>query len=526
MDRSVRILRWDRLSRRSIFLSLLLGGATVLGVMGGIIAAVGRPEPPGATRFLVHQPASQGGEALTLSEAWDTALAAAADWEPGWAITLLQSIDVDDQPGADTGRDGQRRSWHADFRNEKGELRFVQIVGAKAVRVLDAGTLADAGGGKTHVRSPKSLPRPAVDSPAAAQTALAAQPALTGSPTLDSKTASKAVGFHFVYAFDDVRLASRISVLASVGGEPASVEIDPGTGAVIRTQRRVWQGGGMLVSSDDGATWAEASIDGLPLEAAEGPDGILYAVSLMEGSLALSRSGDAGRTWTRIAPLPAESGGWMDAMAVIQSPAGHRVLITTDGGAWWYDPESGSFAAEPGPGDNLFGLLVDAAGAVHAQGSSEPGIVHHYALINGNWSLIARNVGQLARWEGEVVGFRPGRHEGPGPRVVPDRANEVASVGGVALAVDLRGLLVSRDGGATWDTAVAGDFVSVAVREREGSPPVLLAETFRPAKVFRSLDGGETWVEVLNLRSESWGVFPFGPSGILVLTAGKLTWVD
>lgn len=171
----------------------LWGAAAVAAiVLGAGAAALAHRQSPGttATRVLSEQVVPTVPDPISLGTAF-AVVQKQLDSMPGaWVVTSLASVDAGDNPTASSGEDGSRDAWVADIRGPDGEIREVQIVASKVVRVIAPTTTDSAVGATDHALQP-----PAIDSSAAVARARAAMPSFAGAVP-SAETAAKSPGFN------------------------------------------------------------------------------------------------------------------------------------------------------------------------------------------------------------------------------------------------------------------------------------------------------------------------------------------
>jgi photosystem II stability/assembly factor-like uncharacterized protein len=117
---------------------------------------------------------------------------------------------------------------------------------------------------------------------------------------------------------------------------------------------------GTLRTSSDGATWTSLRALVQPFALTSSPDGAVLLATSEDGTV---RSGDAGRTWSRIADAPllllvAWASGTQDTVVGV-TPDG-QVLISTDAGLTWSEQGrvEGTPQALSATGDSTGGVQV------------------------------------------------------------------------------------------------------------------------------------------------------------------------
>ncbi|WP_288020670.1 hypothetical protein [Tepidiforma sp.] len=492
------------LGRRGAFLlasaalAMLIAGMSAAGILGaregggqdsGVVAARTPPANPAA---------------LTLREAWDATAEHIRGWGPTWKIAALASSDVYDRPDSTSGSDGRRVTWQAEVVDTpSGAVRWVRLTGGELVDAVAPGLTTLAG-------SAAGLERPAVDSPELLARALAARPSL--GPGTD-----KAIGFHFSYGADPVAGRPAIAVLGATRGTPARVVLDPERGEVLRAEALQASGGPLLVSADRGRTWTAAGLEGLvravTADRAGGSEAPLYAAAWSGDALGLWRSADGGRSWARVAVLPASAGPAAHAAAAGVLDGQESVVVATNGGLWAYRVGSRRLEQIPAPG-LVLDLAVDGDGRWHAA-AMQPG-------DPASARAYTRDPDPGKGWV--RAGDAPASALTSGPEVLPyDRATVRMAVAsdGALVRTAAGGIEVSTTGGASWDGVAAGAF-DLIVASPDGA--TLYAVRY-PAVVMRSLDGGRSWEEVATVPgTRDAGLFAPTATVVLAARGGSFGW--
>jgi photosystem II stability/assembly factor-like uncharacterized protein len=244
-------------------------------------------------------------------------------------------------------------------------------------------------------------------------------------------------------------------------------------------------GGRVYRSTDGGRSWKSGppiarKLDALTVDPRHGST--LYAGS-NDGVL---KSTDGGRTWRRsgLRPPPGrlyfDGEGWVISIAVDPADSRNVYAITwgrektvafrsRDAGATWQ-------AMRPSISRDMREIHAAGAGVLYTAGD------FYWTIPNG----VRRSLDGGTTWQGVLDGNWS-------LALDPDRAETVWAVGE-------RGLRVTRDGGASWQSpgpAPARDLSRIVLDPRR--PSTLYLSTQQNG-VFRSLDGGRTWR-------------PFGSSG-------------
>jgi photosystem II stability/assembly factor-like uncharacterized protein len=286
---------------------------------------------------------------------------------------------------------------------------------------------------------------------------------------------------------------------------------------------------GVFASTDRGATWREAGLQGDSIHAvaAEPLSDVLYAIvrsrnyrpflpepswlTFLPPSSTLAVSRDGGQSWeftsvlnaTAIAVDPARPGtAWVAGWS---SP----VLRTRDSGRTWtalpqspggpvshlvFDPRDGAIYVATGDlhvGANgvwstvPLGFVVTAVGA----GSGPDGAV--YAM---GGERFCRRTNATPQW---TCGFLPGAIQ----RTIielPATGSDTSRI----LVAGFGGIWSSQDGGASWSQPAGGPVGYTAAIALDGSEPIVYAGN--DAGVHRSSDRGRTWTKASVGLSSSW----------------------
>jgi photosystem II stability/assembly factor-like uncharacterized protein len=228
-------------------------------------------------------------------------------------------------------------------------------------------------------------------------------------------------------------------------------------------------------SEDGGATWETLDLQTGPLEPLFGSvafdpviPGVAYAAANNEGFL---KSVDGGATWakrtgapTALSRLEVSPSGVLVAVPVVQFPA--RVFQSLDHGETW----------------SVLGPIPDVA-------------VYDFAFSPDGTLLAATTLG-VFRKDAAGAGWT---------RLRPDQREEVRTIAadpvsdgtfyaGIGFYGGFRGVLKTRDSGATWRQANQGlgglGVYSVAIAP---SDPDVIYGSFAIAVLAKSTDGGATW---------------------------------
>ncbi len=273
------------------------------------------------------------------------------------------------------------------------------------------------------------------------------------------------------------------------------------------------QGEGIYVSRNAGRSWSGfvRGIDGVEISAlAVSPQGARGAAILAATDAGgMLRSTDAGRTWEAAAdPLddPVECCAWVDADTVVAGTAGGRLLQSRDAGRSWATVRRGGGAVNgiAVAASTVFavtgaGLLWTSrdAGASWTDERIAPaaGVAALCVAAVGDRVLVgADGLGVFQRTGGG--GFRPA-NTGFVSRPLLDLAASPSFADDQTLMLGTLsdGVLVSRDGGATWSPGrggLRGAPVST-VRPAPGFSTSGAAAAIAGGELHWTDDAGETW---------------------------------
>lgn len=484
--------------------------AATLGASLAIVIGAGGSAP---TKVIVEAPPPTNPAALTLVEAWDTALAQASAWEGRWVLTAIRSNDVGDRPSQADGADGRRRTWQADFSAETGMIRWMRITGGKVTNVIEPTV------GASKPTSLVALPKPLMDSSDAVQIARRGRPVFSGGAS------GKSIGYHFAYGDQVLPGLSVLSVTGEAGGKLARVAIDIEQKAVVVAQRMESNGGDLFVSWDGGLNWRRSALSGTVRGVGadvKGGGAVAYAVVDLGDGPAVWRSSDEAATWARLAPLPDSLQPLQGMLAVLELRGSIRVLFgTTSEGMWSFDTGTSRFEREASPGD-IRDLSVDGDG--RANGVFKVGSQHKHFVLGsvGTWTPVgAESAVRLGRGGGPVDGFDPDL-----PYKGLQNVLAVARSGTTVFASDRDQIRRSQDGGVTWETSQIGLTADILLAPNFDETGTALA-VLHPGVISRSADRGGTWSQVLRLDSRNYGRLVFlSKSTVVIPTIGEFRWTD
>lgn len=225
---------------------------------------------------------------------------------------------------------------------------------------------------------------------------------------------------------------------------------------------------GLYESTNGGRSWTAAGLQGMDaMNLVRPTDGVIWAA----GHNALTRSDDGGNTWTDVRPSGLPS---LDVHGFARDPNDANRLFAAVAGEGLYGSRDGgqSFelvSKEVGPA--VFGLAVTPTGRILA-GDTSVGLL---ASDDGgkSWRLVEPMA---------IFGLA----------VNPGKPDVIAAAGQGSF---FSGILVSRDGGETWDQAVSIEQGAGPVAWAPSDADVGYAVGF-DRRVYRTDDGGASWKPV------------------------------
>ena len=244
-------------------------------------------------------------------------------------------------------------------------------------------------------------------------------------------------------------------------------------------------GTGVFVSSDSGATWSPAGLQGSIVFTMAVAGKYLFAA---DRGGRIFRTSDSGAVWDSVGSL---GSGWLQSLnadsvgpgrAFIFYAAGGPIYMSTDTGTTWTELE----ASLPGAGGGVTCLASDGPD-IFAGTWDGPG-----PIISSNFSSVFRSTDHGAQWTSVATIFTPDCIAAKGDLVLVG-----SSHGGVA---------VSADSGTTWSAAGQNlDFFSIRFIGNN-----ILAGT--SSGLYRSIDNGATWMPVDSADDSL-------PTGMLAVTS-------
>lgn len=434
---------------------------------------------------------------ITLRQAWQLAQVEGYRWENSAQIVALRSEDAAfgvGQESSSAGLDGRRTAWQANV-VAPGKQLTLHIVNRTVVRAIEEPTNVEGG-----------LTEPAIDSPAAVAIAIGRH--------LNAQ-AEKGTGYGFSLQATDGH-SPELSVLGSQAGNPARVELDPASGAVLGASVYGFRSGGVLYSADAGTTWQATNLTGgqvTGIAPVAGHPRTAYAVLPSTQAIHVYQTIDGGRSWTQIGRLPPSAGPWAFGIAALTQPGDKVVLAvgsssglwsSTDNGASW--AQSSTLPVGPPQWVSVSQASGRAALVVAITAGTDTGV---YATTDmQNWRKLIDGPHRLSTMDGGLTvaalsddQSKPG-HEIRGLRTGPIEVSVPALrlVRGSA-----RSMLVnsptdiqrSEDGGRSWTSTLHAHITSLAAAPPTGgSDTALAAELGRG--ILHSADGGRSWQRVLS----------------------------
>ncbi len=468
-------------------------GASPTPLASGSPAAPPDSSPP---RVVLQREAPAQPRPVTLLEAWNIATQAAQSaWDPIAGVASLQSVDGpgDAAAGRTPGADGKRGRWIAVALTPRqpGRQAVIRIQNGGVVSIMDQPRTTSAG------LPPDS---PALDSPKALVEALAARPRLA--PAVD-----KLHGYGFI-----AQTTSDGRFVVEVAGEyrkvQAKVTFDAASERLVGAEVAV-PSSGLFISNDGGGHWESAAIGHgfVTGVAADGLSGTGFVVNNALEAIQVWKTAERGRAWWQVGSLPPEAGTWAYGLIVV--PNG-PLAVSTDAGLWLSFDGAASWERARGlPAGTPQWLAPTQFGStwgvvVSVVSGSGTGLYASQDLKT--WRKLAGDVYRLSPTYGGSVVALP---DGPtgSPHIITGLEVRMVSVpagtlrvagefgpGGIALAESPAGVMLSRDGGATWAESVHQTATSLAIAPDFSKSQLALAGTAN-GRVLRSADGGQTWTD-------------------------------
>jgi uncharacterized repeat protein (TIGR01451 family) len=253
--------------------------------------------------------------------------------------------------------------------------------------------------------------------------------------------------------------------------------------AIAPDSSKLWaaRGDGVWVSTDSGQTWTNAHFAPAAVAITLDPSNA-NTIYTADGAGYVYRSADSGNTWARLANNIAA--GTVTGIAVNPS-ASAQILVsgyaglqaTTTTGASWQASQAGILAT------NIIGLGADPAGDRIYAAAETNGVFYSAA---GAPQLTATNNAALQ----QLIN--------PQPYWFLDTL-QVQSGGRLLVALD-NGLASSSDGGTSWATVplftpdTSMPTASAFASSPQAPDTILAAYDPSPLALFRSTDGGNSWV--------------------------------
>ena len=275
----------------------------------------------------------------------------------------------------------------------------------------------------------------------------------------------------------------------NLGGQPIDFQADP------RNPDRLFAnayGGGNFLSEDGGKTWVDASqgyTGSMVRDILVDPKSPAHVFAAARSGIFVSRNG--GESWSGLAFAPFKINDWHAVAMDPRDPqkllseitCGLSILRSTDGGSNWTKvneaPQRVGWRAIEFAPSNPDIVYAGSAGfnSCGSFDSSRPGIGVQVSTDGG------------ARWvEANDANTRDAS--------VAQLAIHPQDAKTVFAATFNRGLLVTSDGGKTWQNVAPATFKKdrsvTAVKYSPEEPALLLAGRFQ-AGLLRSEDGGKTW---------------------------------
>lgn len=259
----------------------------------------------------------------------------------------------------------------------------------------------------------------------------------------------------------------------------AGLPADGAQSVAVGTDGSLWVGfrkEGLFVSRDGGATWQPrpfAYVEHVT-DLVFAPDGTGYTIL---AGLGLFRSRDGGRQWGPV-PIPVRSDRELK-LAVTGS--GRLFLGSRQEGLWMYDSGGESWVRETQglPTDGVYELVISPEDRVLAIPSDASGIFERSP--DGLWRPLP------------LIGEESGEYRVAGIVFLPD---------GRGLAAGLYDLLMSADGGQTWERKRFGQPLRAMAVDAMGT-----IYSQRTMSTFALRPGSESWESVRDIPADAFRFF-------------------
>lgn len=341
---------------------------------------------------------------------------------------------------------------------------------------------------------------------------------------------------HWLFRSDDGGQSFERFLIQEIAADSESdlgrVLIDPAD--ANRLYAATW--GGILISSDGGATWEPGGLDPslsegvIAIALASNQPGRLFAVRAIRDDrgthLAFDQSQDGGRTWSESTIEGVANARPIDLVAL---PSG-RLILSTDQGVLVRPPDGEPWTATRGDLGEMgaFQLLVDRAGpetvwaatplGVYRQRKGELGWTAYNQGLppNGRVQALYSSSYSPNTWLAAMA-WSPVPARGSAEGILPPSVLRAADGGrswqvveglngtrvyhfagaprqpGRVYAATQRGVCLSEDGGRLWPQCALTD--RIVQRVQAGSGEKVYAGTYGDGLYF-SQDGGETWTPI------------------------------
>lgn len=497
-------------------------------------------EPPGTS-----QGTTAPGIAITLHEAIDLSASAAYAWHADARLFSISSIDVGELDPVQTGWDGRRRVWQAAYVSPTAADRLLtlQIVDGQVSETRD-----DVAAVSVQDAIEPRLASSGIDSPQAVDRVRTHKPTFTWED-------GKGQGLHFTLSVaDDGR--PLLTLRGADRGYPARIRLDL-SGQIVNAQIYGAAAlGGVLYSPDAGVTWAASTLTermvwGLAADPIH-PDTV-YAVVQAGVARGLYRSSDGGVTWQPIAELPEAAA----SIAVFtQTDADSILLVGAPDGLWQSDDQGATWQVNPtlppgaigelaaihdpatGKTARLFVNVIptDGAGAalyasadLNTWSKSADGVVR-LSVAYDHQAVAATQEGQMDVHVFDSQSARTLTVPAPLTRLAGDMLGPHPLIADSNRAGEV--FRLSREATPTWQPVLALGTASLAAAPDLPQSHVLLAGGFRTG-IYRSQDGGSTWVRVMSDPSmilpgsnEIAQILFVSSTQVLLINGGRYAWQD
>lgn len=517
---------------RVLVCGILLIILSVIPPQAGVAISLKGAPPPG--------PHSAGpARALTLKQAWQIALREArARWSNQALVAEIGSIDTEGDT-IQSGRRGRRRSWTATIvaPNQPGAQLHEEIVD---------GVVVEATREPFPAKAPSMRRMPRIDSDATLSVAIKARPDIGPGRTGEH-------GYGFI-AHGDTHGRMIIAVMGSYRDHPAQVDIDAVSGRVLGALIYTFPST-VLSSGNGGQRWRTSNLRGgfvAGIAAVPGSLGMGYAVETGIRAVRLWKTSDGGRLWAIAGALSPRAATSAHGLAVERLAGSTTVIAVGTNSGLWYSSNGGtswqrSIGLPAGAVQWLAPGWLTGDRALLVSVFTGPGRGGVYASTNlHTWRKIVSEADRLSP-SANSMATMAFSEDSPGTAFLNTRGDVAHRItlplpalsaagqfgsGGVELAQAPDRVMVSRDGGVHWATALDQQTTQQPLDQVAVSPAfpvdgVALVAGFNGG-LFRSADAGKSWHKVENFpvtaRDEVCQLAFLQPSQVVVVSSGLGEW--